>query len=104
MSEKYKSKFTEVIYNSLDELNKNTINFFSILLKAKSCILKIILQIYKVRRYITINFLFIHISLEMALLHDSVILYFLSLKFPFIKCSTQLTCKSKYNHDLAQNR
>ena len=30
----------------------------------------------------------------MALLHDSVILYFLSLKFAFIKCSTQLTCKS----------
>ena len=29
----------------------------------------------------------------MALLHDSVILYFLSLKFAFIKCSTQLTCK-----------
>ena len=27
----------------------------------------------------------------MALLHDSVIL---SLKFAFIKCSTQLTCKS----------
>ena len=30
----------------------------------------------------------------MALLHDSVILYFLSLKFAFIKCSTQLTCNS----------
>ena len=56
MSRKYKSKFTEVIYNSLDEWNKNTI--LSVLLKAKSCILKIILQIYKVRRYY--NKLFIY--------------------------------------------
>ena len=30
----------------------------------------------------------------MALLHDSMIHYYLSLKFAFIKCSTQLTCNS----------